>query len=167
VTSRRHMKKQITLTELSTAINVKERARASNKPSQQLQAHVVEKGGDRKFQKKKKNSPQKNLNQRKSKKIYKKKEDFICYICGVSEHTTRRCKLRKGKGPPPQCKEGNMVVNSTPGYAPQAFMASPSDDWWMHSSATVHICADRSMFSSFQGYSSTPVLMGNGVPTAI
>jgi hypothetical protein len=49
VTSRRHMKKQMTLTELSAAINVEERARASNKPSQQLQAHVVEKGGDRKF----------------------------------------------------------------------------------------------------------------------
>jgi hypothetical protein len=56
VTSRCHMKKQITLTELFAAINVEERARASNKPSQQLQAHVVEKGGDRKFQKKK-NSP--------------------------------------------------------------------------------------------------------------
>jgi hypothetical protein len=49
VTSRRHMKKQITLTELSAAINMEERARASNKPSQQLQAHVVEKGEDRKF----------------------------------------------------------------------------------------------------------------------
>jgi hypothetical protein len=60
-----------------------------------------------------------------------------------------------------------VVVNSTPGYAPQAFMASPSDDWWMDSSATVHICADRSMFSSFQGYSSAPVLMGNGVLAAV
>jgi hypothetical protein len=55
------MKKQMTLTELSAAINVEERARSSNKPSQQLQTHVVEKGGDRKFQKKK-NFPQKNLN---------------------------------------------------------------------------------------------------------
>jgi hypothetical protein len=61
VTSRRHMKKQMTLNELLAAITVEERARSSNKPSQQLQAHVVEKGGDRKFQKKKKNSPQKNL----------------------------------------------------------------------------------------------------------
>jgi hypothetical protein len=75
VTSRRHMKKQMTLTELSTAINVEECARASNKPSQQLQAHVVEKGGDRKFQKKK-NSPQKNLNQPKSKKMKKKKGEL-------------------------------------------------------------------------------------------
>jgi hypothetical protein len=136
------MKKQMTLTELSAAINVEEHARSSNKPSQQLQAHVVEKGGDRKFQKKKKNSPQKNLNQPKSKKMKKKKEDFICHVCGVSGHTARRCKLRKGKGPPPQRKEGNVVVNSTPGYAPQAFMASPSDDWWMDFGATVHICAD-------------------------
>jgi hypothetical protein len=145
---------------------VEERARASNKPSQQLQAHVVEKDGDRKFQKK--NSPQKNLNQPKSKKMMKKKEDFIiCYICGVSGHTARSCKLRKGKGPPPQRKEGNVVVNSTSGYAPQAFMPSPSDDWCMDSGATVHICADRSMFSSFQGYISAPVLKGNGVSAAV
>jgi hypothetical protein len=46
-------------------------------------------------------------------------------------------------------------------------MASPSDDWWMDSGATVHICADQSMFSSFQGYNSAPVLMGNGVPAAV
>jgi hypothetical protein len=117
VTSRRHMKKQMTLTELSAVINMEERARSSNKPSQQLQTHVVEKGGDRKFHKKKKNSPHKNPNQPKSKKM-KKKEDFICYVCGVSGHIARRCKLRKGKGPPPQRKEGNVVVNSTPGYAP-------------------------------------------------
>jgi hypothetical protein len=150
VTSHRHMKKQMTLTKLSAMINVEERARSSNKPSQQFQAHIVEKGGDRKFQKKK-NSPQKNLNQPKSKKMKKKKEDFICYVCGVSGHTARRCKLRKGKCPPPQHKEGNMVVNSTPGYAPQAFMASPLDDWWMDSGATVHICADRSMFFFIPG----------------
>jgi hypothetical protein len=149
VTSRRHIKKRMTLNKLSAAINVEERARSSNKPSQQLQAHVVEKGGDRKFQNKKNNSPQKNLNQPKSKKMKKKKEDFICYVCGVSGHTARRCKLRKGKGPPPQRKERNMVVNSTPWYAPQAFMASPSDDWCMDSGAIVHICDDRSMFSSF------------------
>jgi hypothetical protein len=49
VTSRRHVKKQMTLTELSAAINVEERARSSKKSSQQLQAHVVEKGGDIKF----------------------------------------------------------------------------------------------------------------------
>ena len=49
MTSCRHMKKQITLTELFAAINVEERARDSNKPSQQLLAHVVEKDGDRKF----------------------------------------------------------------------------------------------------------------------
>jgi hypothetical protein len=153
------MKKQMTLTELSVAINVEERARSSNKSSQQLQAHVVEKGEDRKFQKKKKNSPHKNLNELKSKKMKKKKEDFICYVCGVSGHTTRRCKLRKGKGPPPQRKEENVVVNSTPGYAPQAFMVSPSDDWWMDSGATIHICVNRSMFSLLQGYNSAPVLM--------
>lgn len=41
----RHVKKQMTLPELSAAINMEERARASKKPSRQVQAHLVEKGG--------------------------------------------------------------------------------------------------------------------------
>jgi hypothetical protein len=39
-----------------------------------------------------------------SPKMKKKKEDFICYVCGVSGHTAQRCKLRKGKCHPPQRK---------------------------------------------------------------
>ncbi|KAJ1268195.1 hypothetical protein BS78_07G118700 [Paspalum vaginatum] len=167
VTARRHMKNPMTPSELSAAINVEEHARASNKPSQQVQAHLVEKGEGRKNQKKKKNPPQQNQNQLKPKNIKKKKEDFICYVCGDSGHIARKCSKRKGKGPPPQCKEGNMVVNSTSGYAPLAFMASSSDDWWIDLGATVHICADGYMFSSFQGCSSGPILMGNGVPAAV
>ena len=60
-----------------------------------------------------------------------------------------------------------MVVNSTSGYAPHAFIADPLDDCWIDSGAIVHIYADRFMFSSFQGCSSRPVLMGNGVPAAV
>lgn len=118
VTARRHMKKQMTLSELSAAINVEERARASSKPSQQVQAHLVEKGGGGKSQKKKKNPPQQqNQTQLKPKKMKKKKEDFICFVCGNSGHIARKCSQRKGKGPPPQRKEGNVVVNSTSGDA--------------------------------------------------
>jgi hypothetical protein len=49
VTTSRHIKKQMTLSGLSTTINVEERARASNEPCKQVQAHLVEKGGDGKF----------------------------------------------------------------------------------------------------------------------
>ena len=58
VTARRHMKKQMTLSELSATINVEERARASNKPSPQVQAHLVEKGSSSRFQ----NQKQKKYN---------------------------------------------------------------------------------------------------------
>jgi hypothetical protein len=79
VTSCRHMKKQLTLYELSAAINVEERARASNRPSLQVHANNVEKVGGGKSQKKKKNSPPQNQNKPKPKNIKKKKEDFICF----------------------------------------------------------------------------------------
>lgn len=62
VTARRHMKKQMILTELSAAINVEERAKASNRPSQQqAQANPIEKGGGGRY-KKKNNSPPQNQN---------------------------------------------------------------------------------------------------------
>jgi hypothetical protein len=166
VTARRHMKKQLTLSELSAAINVEERGRASNRPSLQVHANNVEQGGCGKSQKK--NSPPQNQNKPKPKNMKKKKEDFICFVSGLPGHTARRCRDRKGKGPPPQRKEGNVVVNSTPdGYVPQAFMASPSNDWWIDSGATVQICVDQTLFSSFQGCSSSPVLMANGVPAPV
>jgi len=115
VTARRHMKKQLTLSELTAAINVEDRARASDKPPQQVQAHLVEMGAGGKFQKKKKNcSPAQNQTKPQPKKMKKKKEDIVCYVCGAPRHTARRCRDRKGKGPPPQRKEGNMVVKSTP-----------------------------------------------------
>ncbi|XP_062213861.1 uncharacterized protein LOC133914915 [Phragmites australis] len=58
VTTRYYMKKQMTLSKLSAAINAEERARASNKPSPQVQAHLVEKGSSSRFQ----NQKQKKYN---------------------------------------------------------------------------------------------------------
>ncbi|KAF8715182.1 hypothetical protein HU200_027737 [Digitaria exilis] len=83
VTVRRHMKTQLTLPELTAAINVEERARASNKPVQQVQAHMVERGAGGKSQKKKKgNFSAQNQNKMQPKKMKKKKEDLTCYVCG-------------------------------------------------------------------------------------
>jgi hypothetical protein len=64
-------------------------------------------------------------------------------------------------------KKGTWWLTPPQGMHLKTFMAGPLDNWWMDSGATVHICVDRSMFSSFQGYNSTPVLMGNGVPVAV
>lgn len=99
VTARRHMKKQTTLSELSAAINVEERARASNKPSQQVQANMVEKsgGGRAQHKKTKNNSPPQNQNKPKPKEMKKKKEGIVCYVCGLPGHTARRCRDRKAR----------------------------------------------------------------------
>jgi len=58
VTARRHMKKQLTLSELTAAINVEDRARASDKPPQQVQAHLVEKGQVGNFRKRRRTALQ-------------------------------------------------------------------------------------------------------------
>ena len=81
MTARCHVKKQMTLSELSATINVEDRARASNEPSKQVQAHLVEKGGGGKFQQKKNYSPPQNQNKPKPKKMKEKKDDFVCYVC--------------------------------------------------------------------------------------
>ena len=35
-------------------------------------------------------------------------------------------------------------------------------DWWVDTGAGVHVCADISLFSSYQAIGTSPVLMGNG-----
>jgi hypothetical protein len=44
VTAHRHMKKQLTLSELSATINAEEHERASSRPSLQVHVNNVEKG---------------------------------------------------------------------------------------------------------------------------
>jgi hypothetical protein len=66
-------------------------------------------------------------------------------------------------------KSENMVINETgggtSGYGntlPYVLLVYNSPKWWMDSGANIHVCADISLFASFQVCRTGALLMGNG-----
>jgi hypothetical protein len=62
-----------------------------------------------------------------------------------------------------------MVVSDnaegTPGYVnllPIVLSVCQSPDWWANTGANIHVCADISLFSSYQCKGAGALLMGNG-----
>ena len=47
------------------------------------------------------------------------------------------------------------------------FSVWPSTDWWVDTGAGVHVCADISLFSSYQATGHGSVLMGNGASASV
>ena len=48
------------------------------------------------------------------------------------------------------------------GIFPTILLVFQSPDWLIDTGSNVHVCADASMFSSYQVTGTSPVLMGNG-----
>ncbi len=48
------------------------------------------------------------------------------------------------------------------GKFPTVLLVCHSPEWWIDTGANVHICADISMFSSYQVTRTSSMLMGNG-----
>jgi hypothetical protein len=48
------------------------------------------------------------------------------------------------------------------GNSPTVLSVFQSPSWWVDTGADIHVCADISLFSSYQGLQGCSVLMGNG-----
>ena len=66
-------------------------------------------------------------------------------------------------------KFANIVVSEaeggTSGYGnslPTVLSVCHSPEWWMDTGANIHVCADASLFSSYQVSGTSTLLMGNG-----
>jgi hypothetical protein len=66
-------------------------------------------------------------------------------------------------------KSTNIVINETGGGSsgygnllPYVLSVCNSPEWWMDSGANIHVCADISLFASFQVSRTGALLMGNG-----
>ena len=83
-------------------------------------------------------------------------------MCDCPDHFASKCPNRKGK------KSANMVISEaggTSGYGnllPTGLSVLCSPEWWMDTGANIHVCADISLFSSYQARGTSSLLMGNG-----
>ena len=83
-------------------------------------------------------------------------------MCASTEHFAAKCPNRKGND------SANMVISEpggTSGYVnllPTVLSVFYSPEWWVDTGANIHVCADASLFSSYQGGGTSSLLMGNG-----
>ena len=92
----------------------------------------------------------------------------------VSENTTpghyaKDCPDGKWK---PKKKSANMIEadGETSGYDNLLYivlLVFHSPDWWVDIGANIHVCADISLFSSYQVGRTSSLLMGNGACAAV
>jgi len=88
-----------------------------------------------------------------------------CFVCGSEEHWASECldhKFFQGK------KSANIVTTETVGTSgygnslPYVLSVCNLPEWWMDSGANIHVCADVSLFVTYQVERSGVLLMGNG-----
>jgi hypothetical protein len=120
--------------------------------------------GNGKFDGKNKASQTTNF---KKKTEYKKKGS--CHVCDDPNHWAPSCPNRFDKRSHGNSdKYANVVVGDTEmkdaGYGIFSTILSVchSPEWWIDTGANIHVCADISMFFSYQVAQAGSVLMGNG-----
>ena len=71
-------------------------------------------------------------------------------MCDSPDHFASKCPKSKGN------KSANMVISEaggTSGYGnllPTVLSVFSSTEWWIDTGANIHVCADASLFSSYQ-----------------
>ena len=173
-TSLKHKRQEFSVTDLIGTLGVEEKARAKDTRGKKVaaeggsSANLVQKKNPQAFHNKKKNKP---FVKPKANTEFKKKGKGkgSCFVCGNSGHWAKDCPDRKDK----QKKSANMVISDAGGtsgygnYLPTVLSVCQSPEWWIDTGANIHVCADISLFSSYQVGRGCSLLMGNGSHAAV
>ena len=170
-TNLKHQRQEMTVESLIGFLDLEEKAKAKDAhpkgvEAAQSSANVVQKNFHNKFKGKAKVVQTTNF----KKNNKKNKANDPCFVCGEVGHWAPNCKQRKGKknhhgqnGKSVNVTIGNNDKGAS-GYGnlPTVLSVFQSTDWWIDTGANIHVCADISLFSSYQVTRDLSVLMGNG-----
>jgi hypothetical protein len=161
--------------ELIGSLDVEERARAKDTRAKRVKtssANMVQKKNTNVSHNNKRKNKQQNAMKPKQATSFKKKNKGAgCFVCGSTDHWARACpdrKFKQEKKTSSREKAANMVVSETAertsGYGnllPTVLLVCQSIEWWADTGANVHVCADISLFSSYQCKGAGALLMEN------
>jgi hypothetical protein len=113
-----------------------------------------------------KNSNKRLLHLLRRRRTRKRKKYFTC---GKPGYYAKECPDTKGK---PKKKSANMIEadGETSGYGNLLHIVLSVfhlPDWWIDTGANIHMCADISLFSSYQVGRTSSLLMRNGARAAV
>jgi hypothetical protein len=169
-TALKHRRQEISVENLIASLDVEEKAQAkdtTDKGEGHATANFVQKfkpsGKNKGNFKPSFNKPVKTTTFKK-KKPNRDRSNLTCFTCGEPGHFSKDCPdhaYRGGK----KAKNVNVVTASnTDGYGNlfTILLVFQSPSWRIDTGANVHVCADISMFTSYQAARDSSVLMGNG-----
>ena len=167
-TTLKHKRTEISVENLIASLDVEEKARAKDTTKKggegQSSANMVQKktfGKNKGNYKPSFNKPENTTTFKKKKKP--NKAELGCFTCGELGHFSKDCSERADR----RGKKGKTVnvvtASNTDGYGNLFTVLSvfQSPCWWIDTGANVHVCADISMFTSYQVVRDSSVLMGN------
>jgi len=177
-TTLKHQRREFSVEDIIGHLSVEQNSRAKDSNGKAVEsssaANMVHQRNFNSHKPKGKNSVQQNTDfKKKGKKPFKKnKKGDGCYTCGSEEHWANKCP-NKYKKPAQDSKSANMIVGNNEsgasGYGNllTVFTVCQSTDWWVDTGANIHVCADLSLFSSYQATGRGSVLMGNGASASV
>ncbi|EEC66492.1 hypothetical protein OsI_32588 [Oryza sativa Indica Group] len=165
-TSLKHKRQEFSVSDLIGSLGVEEKARAKDVRGKKVEggssANMVQKKNPHASHNNKKVKPDvKPKAATNFKKKGKGKAKGYCFVCGKSGHWAKDCPERKDR------KSANMVISEGGGTSrygkilPTVLSVFHLPDWWVDTGSNIHVCADISLFSSYQVGRGSSLLMGN------
>jgi hypothetical protein len=160
---------------LIESLDVEERARAKDtrgKGVETSSANVVQKKNSNvSHNNKRKNKQQNAMKPMQAASFKKKNKGAGCFVSKSTDHLASVCpdhKFKQEKKPAHEKKTTNMVVSETAertsrygNILPTVLLMCQSPEWWADTGANIHVCANISLFSSYQCKGAGALLMGN------